>query len=310
MKNATLCFFMLISVHLYAGEPGLFPGSVFSSYYNQHTDMAGSFIMIRKGLPCNCSDKPCDGFVTDYYDDNRTNIRMTGRFKKGFPIDTVKEYYENGMLKSLYYPYKKKYKFSGRKYNYSLLIEYDKRGNCVRYRDDAMEVEKIYRSNKSLKSALYYCRKRNVLKYYVEYYPDGVKKTVVMDANKYDYDENERLRRHWIRKSEKYNKKYGIMSASFYFEEFDVSGEVSKTGRFYSNLYDHDRWHRIFPEFPRGIEAVPVQDFREVFYPALNLKDVYRWDYANKKTIITRYEQRGDIWVESESKSLPRIEND
>lgn len=102
------------------------------------------------------------------------------------------------------------------------------------------------------------------------------------------------------------------MSATFYFEEYDVSGEVSKKGRFYSNLYDHNRWYHIIPEFPVGIEMVPVQDFREVVYPVLNIKDVYRWDYVNKKTIITRYEQQGDTWSESKSKSksLPRIGND
>ena len=308
MKNIVLCFFMLISIHLYGAEMDLFSTSAVFSGFSQ--DTAGFSIVMKGNTFYDLSGDLCEGAVTDYYDESRTNIRITGRFKKGIPVDTIKEYYANGILKSLYYPYKRKYKFSGRKYKYGLLIEYDEQGNCIRYRDDNKGMERIYRPDKTLESVLYYCRKGNVSKYYVEYYPDGVKKTIVTNANKYDYDESGRLRRHWIRKSERYNKKYGTMPATFYFEEYDVSGKMSKTGRLYSNLYDHDHWHRIFPEFPEDIGAVPLQDFREVVYPALNIKDVYRWDYTNKKTIITRYEQRGDIWVESRSKSLPRIEYD
>ncbi len=308
MKNVTLCFFVLISIHLYGVKMDLFPKSALFSSIGQ--DTVRSSIVKKGNIFYDSSGNPFEGVVTDYYDENRTSTRITGRFKKGIPVDTIKEYYANGILKSFYYPYRKKYTFSGRKYIYGLLIEYDEQGNRIRYRDDNKGIERIYRPDKTLKSVLYYCRKGSVSKYYVEYYPDGVKKTIVTNANKYDYDENGRLRRHWIRKSERYNKKYGTMLATFYFEEFDVSGEVSKTGRFYSNLYDHDHWYHIFPEFPEGIGAVPLQDFREVVYPALDIKDVYRWDYSNKKTIITRYEQRGDIWVESKSKSLPRIEYD
>ena len=312
MKSVVSCFFILIPVCLYAGRPEMLSGLTSFSCYNQHPDTLKSFMIVKDDFFYTCSGEPCEGFAVDYYDEGQMNIRMSGKFERGFPVDTVKEYYQNRVLKSLYYPYKKNYKFSGHKYKYGLLMEFDEQGNCIRYRDDNKGMERIYRPDKSLESVLYYCRKRNELKYYVEYYPDGVKRTIVTNANKYDYDETGRLRRHWVRKSERYNKKYGTMSATFYFEEYNVSGEVSKKGRFYSNLYDHDRWYHIFPEFPAGIEMVPVQDFREVVYPVLNIKDVYRWDYVNRKTIVTRYEQQGDVWSESKSKSksLPRIGND
>ncbi|MDR2914821.1 MAG: hypothetical protein LBV74_08335 [Tannerella sp.] len=272
----------------------------------QETDLDGGFRVVKNDMTYDCQGKPCEGFQTDYYNSDETKIRITGRFKEGMPVDTIKEYYENGILKSLYYPYKRKYKYCGRKYNYCLYIEYDEQGNCIRYTNDKEGIERKYRSDGALISVMYYCRRRSNLKYFVQNFPGSKMKSIITKGNKYDYDENERLRRHWVRKSAKYDKKSGVLSATFYFEEYDVAGNLSRIGRFYSNLYEHDQWLRVSPEFPVEMDSVPVQDFKEIIYPRLNLKDVYRWDYINNKTIIERYEQKGEVWVEIERKSLPR----
>lgn len=267
---------------------------------------SGSIVMMNDRI-YNCSGEPCNGIQTDYFDENEGRIRMTGRFKNGMPVDTIKEYYENGILKSLYYPYKRKYKYCGRKYQYCLYIEYDEQGNCVRYTNDKEGIERKYRSDGSLISVMYYCRRKSSVRYYVENFPENKGKSIITRGNKYDYDENERLRCHWVRKSAKYDKKSGMLSATFYYEEYDVQGNISAIGRFYSNLYEHDRWLHIVPEFPVNLESVPAQDFKEITYPRLNLKDVYRWDYTNNRTIIIRYKQKGKTWVEIERKSLPRV---
>ena len=86
-------------------------------------DKAENSIIVKNGSKYNCGDIPCDGFHADYYDKNNNKLRLTGFFKKGMPVDTIKEYFENGVVKFIYYPYKRKYKYGGRKYNYCLYME-------------------------------------------------------------------------------------------------------------------------------------------------------------------------------------------
>ena len=272
-----------------------------------NTDSIRSFILLRDGTAFSCFGESFNGFLTDYYDTENSKKRLSGRFKGGIPIDTVKGYYENGDIKFIYYPYKRKYEHGGRKYNYCLYMEYDEQGDCVNYIDDKKGVELKYGKDKALLSVLYYHRKKSSVKYYAEYFPGSKKRIIVTRRNKYEYDERERLRRHWVRKSEQYDKKYGTMSATFYYEEYNVSGKMTVSGRFYSNLQEHDNWFHITPEFPASLDSVPLQDFKEVINHQLNIKDVYRWDYNNNKIIITRHEQKGNIWIETDRKVVPRI---
>ena len=261
----------------------------------------------KGGVVYDVNGKPCNGFYTDYYDEDKKNVRVSGRFKNGLPVGMVRGYYKSGTVKFRYVPYKKKYKYYGQKYNYCLYKEYDESGNCIRYTDDTRGVEKRYDANGSLLSVLYYSRKGSELKHYEEYCIEGRKIVEISDGNRFDYDESGQLRRHWVRKSEKYDNKSRMMAATFYFKEYDVSGDISRSGRFYTNLYEHDRWLHISPEFPISIEHVSSQDFKEIVYPRLGIKDVYRWNYVNNKTIIIRYKQRGSAWIETERKTLPRL---
>ena len=231
-------------------------------------------------------------------------------YKKGMPADTIREYYENGALKTLYYPYKKTYKYKGDKYNYCLYIAYDENGNQVRYTDDRIGYEQKFSADSVLVSYMIYNRRRSSLKYYIEFFPGSTKKMVISNGNRYDYDENERLRSHWERKSVRSDKKTGAYVASIYFEEFDVSGDISRSGRFYTNLNDYDQWLRLTPEFPIVLDSVPIQDFKEIIYPRLNVKETYQWDYDGNKTIISRFEQQGDIWNKIRRRTCPRYVKD
>ena len=306
-KFLILSLFIVFSLHLSSQQHY----NLLSLMINDVTGIAPgvrkNFLMEKDGIIYDNTGKPCDGFHTDYYDIEKSKVRITGRFRKGLPTDMVRGYYENGNIKFRYTPFNRKYKFSGRRYNYCLYKEYDENGICLRYTDDKKGVERKYNADGSLISVLYYFRKGSELIHFEEYYADNKKKTVISDGNKFDYDENGRLRRYWVRKSEKYDKRSGSMAATFYFEEYDVTGDVSRTGRFYTNLYEYDQWLHINPEFPESIDHVPSQDFKEILFPRLGLKDLYRWDYINNKTIITRYKQQGKAWVETERKTLPRL---
>jgi len=232
--------------------------------------------------------------------------RITGLFKQGIPADAVLTYYENGVLKSLYYPYKKKYRHNGKRLNYGLYIAYDRNGNYIMYADDRIGYKQKSEANGDMISYMTYNRKKSLLIGYVDYFPGNIKKTVITNRNRYDYDENERLRRHWVRNSIRYDKTIGSMAASFYFEEYDVSGNIARSGRFYTPLHEYDTLLHISTGFPSTLESVPVHDFKEIVYPQLNLKDVFKWDYANNKTQVTRLERQGDGWIEIRKESFPR----
>lgn len=266
-----------------------------------------NFIIEKEGALYYCFGKPCEGVNTDYYYNDGDKIKITGWFKKGMPVDTIKEYYESGALKSVYYPYRDKYKYRGVKYPLSLVIEYDEAGVCIRHKDDEAGIEKRYDAQGGLISELHYSKKKSHIEQYIEYYPNRQQKTVITKRNRHDYDENGRLIRHWMRKSERFNKKDGVISASFYFEEYDLSGNTVKIGRFYTEMKEGEPFEHLKPEFPNCIEGVPLQDYKEVEYPLQEMKEVFRWDFENRKTIIIRYRQKNNRWVEVERKSLPRL---
>ena len=308
--NIVKCFilivFISISVCLSSQKHGILR-SVVNDTENLSDNVEGYITVKEDGAIYNCGGKPCEGLQYDYYDEKESKVKISGKFKNGKPVGEVKGYYENGSVKFSYIPHKKKYKYLGQKYNYCSYKEFDEHGNCTRHIDDKKGLESRYREDGSLASALYYYRKRSSVKYYVDYFPDNKKKTVIAKDNKYEYDESGRLRRHWMRKSERHHKKHGTMAATFYFVEYDVTENISRTGRFYTNLYEHDHWLHVSPEFPACFDSVPLQDFKEIVNHQLGIKDVHKWDFANNKTIITRYRQQGDIWIEMERKSVPRV---
>ena len=274
---------------------------------NTSHSQADQSITVKNGIIYDCEGNPCDGIQADYYDKEKSKVRITGKFSKGQPVSIIKGYHQNGQLKFRYYPYRQKYKFNGNEYRYCFYEEYDEAGNYTRYINDKIGIEQKYRRGGVVTSELHYNRKKSRVKYYADYFPGGKKKTIITKGDKYDYDEEGRLKCHWIRKSEKHHKKTAIMAASFYFFEYDTSENISRSGRFYTNVNKCDNWLHVAPEFPLSLDSVPLQDFKEIAYHKLGLKDLYRWDFANNKTIITRYKQQGDIWIEIERKSVPRV---
>ena len=219
--------------------------------------------------------------------------------------DTIREYHENGALKCLYYPYQKKYKYQGNKYRYCLYEVYNEQGDLTRFMDDRMGIDRKYGTDSILISETIYNRRKNKVIGKTEYFPDHLKESVIVNGNRYDYDENGRLRRYWTRKNVRYDKQDGSMMATLYFEEYDVSGEISRHGRIYSQINESDGWLQLTPEFPARMDSIPLQDFKEVVYPQLNMKETYRWDYTNNKTIVTQFEQQGAQWNESGRRYFP-----
>ena len=219
--------------------------------------------------------------------------------KDGMSADTIREYHENGVLKCLYCPYQKKYRYQGNKYRYCLYEVYNEQGDLTRFTDDLMGIDRKYGTDSVLISETIYNRRKNKVIGKTEYFRDRLKESVIVNGNRYDYDENGRLRRYWTRKNVRYDKQDGSMMATLYFEEYDVSGEISRHGRIYSQINESDGWLQLTPEFPARMDSVPLQDFKEVVYPQLNMKETYRWDYTNNKTIVTQYEQQGAQWNES-----------
>ena len=306
VKCFILIMFIFTSVCLSSQQRGLLQSAI-GDANSKVTDIDKNYITVMDEVIYYCGENPCEGLQTDYYDKEKSKIRITGEFKNGMPVGVIKGYYKSGALKFSYLPYRSSYKYHGRKYKYCLYMEYDEQGNCTRSTDDKNGVEKKFGKDGFLISVLNYNRKRSSLKHYTEYFSEKKKKTIITKGNKYDYDEDGRLRRHWVRKSEKYNKKYSTMSATFYFVEYDMSDNISATGRFYTNLYEHDQWLHVAPEFPLSLDAVPLQDFKETINHQTGMKNVFKWDYANNKTIIITYKRQGDMWLEIERKSVPRI---
>jgi len=241
------------------------------------------------------------------FSQKQTDKRILEQFHEGMATDTVRIHDENGALQSLYYPYKKTYRYRGNKYRYCLFETYDEKGTCLRHMDDQIGFEKKFNANGDFIYYMIYNRKKSKLNYYIEFYPGSTKKTVITKGNRYDYDEKERLRRHWVRKGIRFDKKIGEKVATFYFEEYDVTGAISRSGRFYTQLAEQDDWMKITPEFPTALDFVPMQDFKEIVYPQLNARDVYRWDYSENKTIITRYEQQGESWIKNQRRTFPQF---
>ena len=231
---------------------------------------------------------------------------LSGLLKKGTPGDTIREYYESGVLKTLSYTYKKKYKYKDEKYYYCLFEAYDENGNQIRRMDDMIGYDQIFATNGDVISYQIYNRRKSKLKYFIEYFQGSTKKTVITKGNRYDFDEKERLRRQWVRKNIRRDKQFDTMIATIYFEEYDVMGEISKSGRFYTSLYENDPWLQLTPEFPVDIDSVPLQDFKEIFFPQLGLKEIYRWNLAENKTVVSQFEQQGDSWSKIRRRTFRR----
>lgn len=259
------------------------------------------------GFIYSCAGTPCNGYISDYYDSEGSCVRLTGRFKNGVPVDTVKEYYRSGALKSIYYRYNKQYLYAGAKYNYCMLIEYNEQGRCTRYSDDKAGADRCFGDNGELLSVLSYARRKNKSKYYVTYIPGTKSKTIVSGNKRYEYDHEGRLRCYWVRMSERADRRSGVKCATYYVTNYDVNGGISTFSRLYTNIRERDDVLHIEHDFPESFETVPPQDFKEISYPLIDVKDVYKWDYENNRTIITRYVFEDNLWVETEKRSLPRI---
>ncbi|MBN1253638.1 MAG: hypothetical protein JXR51_00320 [Bacteroidales bacterium] len=256
----------------------------------------------------NC-DSLCNGKLTDYYYNGK--MRLTSVFKNGQVIDTLKEFYRNGNVKSIYYPYKKRYKFAGQKYHEVLRINYDKNGNCLNYKDSKLGIEKKYYQNGKLKSEYYF---KNKNKNYTEYFENGKIKISINKDTKNEYFLNGNLKMH-MQKHEsfsdklfrKINRTHSIL-ITYEFQEFDSIANLLRNGKFIS-----DNWEYIFSyRFPECFNKITAKDFREILYQTNpKTKEIFHWnlyyengDYKGTKTIVTKYELTGDNWIEISKREI------
>lgn len=165
----------------------------------------GSSLSARRYYYYNNEDIVCDSFITDFYYNG--NIRLTGRFTNGYPIDTIKQYYENGTLKHLDYYYHKKIiqinqPFPYREY-YHWEKHFDREGRLVWESD-----------NKTGKTIRYYPNgNRKFIEFdyanrFEEYYENGNLKYISNNKSKKEYREDGSLMYKYNKKSMKeYPKK-------------------------------------------------------------------------------------------------------
>ncbi len=259
-------------------------------------------------------DSLCNGKLIDYYFNG--NIKKIGTFKNGQPIDTLKEYYQNGKLKKIYFPYKQTYEFANTKYPKYLLIEFDTLENILVFKDIKKGIEKKYRTDKSLISEYYFKNNRNK---YSEYYENGKCKIKINRNSKYQYYTNGTL---WIRYKKHvsffnklidifYNFKFYKSKQDLYifkFHEYDSTGELIKSGKFFSSEFSDYLLHG----FPENIENVPLDDYKEIIYESKpKTKEVFQYksiynngEYKGYKKIITKMEYRNNKWIIISEKGL------
>jgi antitoxin component YwqK of YwqJK toxin-antitoxin module len=217
-----------------------------------------------------CDTILCNGLVIDYYKNDL--IRIIGTFSNGQPIDTLKEFYRNGQLKNLFYPFKKTYKFGGRKYHKKLIIGFDYYGNCEYYYNSKKGIERHYYPNKTLASEYHF---KNKKLNYIEYFENKNIKIELNKKLKKEYYSNGNIHIITSRK-ELLKDKLSTFFTNFYnhyipfsppihtvphyftynLQEFDTNGKLINSLKFVSEEYEY-----LFSYgFPKKIKDIPIND--------------------------------------------------
>jgi len=108
-------------------------------------------------LDCNTV---ANGTITDFYDSR--NIRLTGTFSNGQPVDTLKMFHRNGMMAEMIIPQKEDFRYIG----------YYKNGNIRIDHNPSKKYEKYYYETGALNSYTSWKRNHNVKR--TEYLSNGL----------------------------------------------------------------------------------------------------------------------------------------
>ena len=231
-----------------------------------------------------CGDKLCDGLEIDYHYNG--NIRMIGTFKNGQPIDTLKEYYEDGKLKSIEYKSPNKY-ISRKSFKtpYYWMKSFSKEGVCITEFDNKIGKDKYYYPSGNLQ--IIFKSKHNFISKY--YYENGKPEIIIKKWKRKKYHENGVL----AIKVKKHGLFYRYFSRIVY-TQYDSTGKYVQKKIFYDG------------GIPDDITTLPWKKFDKIKYNTRpKTKDVISTEKQYKDGQVigrtptkTTYQKQKGKWVE------------
>jgi hypothetical protein len=216
-----------------------------------------------------CCEAVCEGKFTDYYHNGK--IRKTGIFKKGQAIDTLKEYYLNGRLKSLFIPLQrwwKKYNYVTKRPDY-IWMDYHEKGYLIKLWNTRKKQEIVYHPNQKIKINYQYKKKPK----YSEYDTNGIKRAIILFNQKGEYSWKEGIeikkgffvdgKIQYIYKKQDIGGKH-----QFSYQEYDQNNNLIRMTEF-----SGDYWSFGYCNYPESIDNVSSEYMKEdIVYISQNEK--------------------------------------
>lgn len=229
-----------------------------------------------------------NGQVIDFYYNG--NIRLTGDFLNGQPIDTLKKFYRSGIIQELYIPNKR----------HRQKINYYKNGQIQTNYNFAKRYRKDYYESGELKKETSWNRKYQTEKF--EYYKNGQIKLKENRKTQIGYFSNGLIKNQTTRKKvlklEKIFTKYGTPLFEYQCNLFDSVGNKIAFIQYWGDSFN-------YRNYPDSITQINKNQFGEILLykngKAINKVD-FKYeknggDYV-KKLIL--YEMENDVWIEKD----------
>lgn len=251
-------------------------------------------------------DSLANGKTIDYYYNG--NVRQSGIFQNGYPIDTVKQYYYTGELKSLYIPNLKLGKWRGRNF------EFFRDGKLKKDHFPKKRYTIEYYSNGQILSKTTWNRKyRSKTK---EYYKNRNLKRIRKRREVIRFSENgyvtDKITRQGIRTPTIIIKLIRIFNKNYFrdyrasFTWINMKDEVSKSYRI--DFDNDDYWGAL----PRSINHIKPEDFNEIVlyqanqpYKKFSFQYIYENDEFTKQMVI--FEIDDGEWVKKGTKDIDEV---
>lgn len=241
-------------------------------------------------------DTPADGFVLDYYYNGR--LRLSGYFKNGQLVDTLKEFYSNGVIKFLNYPNKKKRQW----------IHFYKNGNIKSDYNSSKRYNKEYYETGELKVLERWNIRGTIFKN--EYFQLGQIKKSQNRNRQIKYDSNGKIVQFTKRKKtiflEKFVHKDEIRWYDFQSKTFDSIGNVLMSVQYSAQNYE---WRRYYPDIIKQNKDYHFDEI--VFYQngIENKKIDFKYIKNNNDFVryLILYKLENGIWIEKETSTEDNI---
>jgi len=233
-------------------------------------------------------DSLANGPVTDLYYNG--NIRLTGYFSNGQPIDTLKKYYRSGVMQELYIPHKR----------HRQQIYYYQNGQIRTDYNFAKRYSKDYYESGELKKEESWNRKYHTEKF--EYYKNGQLKLNENRKTQIRYFSNGLIKNQTTRKEvlilEKIFTKYGTPWFEYQCNLSDSLGNKQALIKYGGNSF-------TLGYFPDSISQIKEYQFEEIllYKNGQEIKKVdfkYEKDGTDYVRKLILFERKDDIWIEKE----------